>query len=52
MELLELLIGQVQAFIFAVLSTVYIASAVQAHEEKRKIQLPKPDTDVAKEVVK
>ena len=36
MQLLELLIGQVQAFIFAVLATVYIASAAQAHEEKRE----------------
>lgn len=36
MQLLELLIGQVQAFIFAVLATVYIASATQAHEERRK----------------
>jgi F-type H+-transporting ATPase subunit a len=36
MELLELLIGQVQAFIFAVLATVYIASATQAHEARRE----------------
>ncbi len=36
MQLLELLIGQVQAFIFAVLATVYIASALQAHEETRE----------------
>ncbi len=35
MQLLELLIGQVQAFIFAVLATVYIVSAAQAHEEKK-----------------
>jgi F-type H+-transporting ATPase subunit a len=34
MQLLELLIGQIQAFIFAVLATVYIASATQAHEER------------------
>jgi F-type H+-transporting ATPase subunit a len=34
MQLLELLIGQIQAFIFAVLATVYIASAMQAHAEK------------------
>jgi F-type H+-transporting ATPase subunit a len=36
MQLLELLIGQVQAFIFAVLATVYIVSAAQAHEEKKE----------------
>lgn len=34
MEALELLIGQIQAYIFAVLSAVYIGSATQAHEEK------------------
>ncbi|MDD5643499.1 MAG: F0F1 ATP synthase subunit A, partial [Syntrophales bacterium] len=39
MQLLELLIGQVQAFIFAVLATVYIASATQAHEERREAVL-------------
>jgi len=57
MQMLELLIGQVQAFIFAVLATVYIASAVQAHEEKREALTPKPETekretDEAKEVRK
>jgi F-type H+-transporting ATPase subunit a len=31
---LELLIGQVQAFIFAVLATVYISSGVRAHREE------------------
>jgi F-type H+-transporting ATPase subunit a len=36
MQLLELLIGQIQAFIFAVLATVYIASANQAHAEKTR----------------
>lgn len=40
MQLLELLIGQVQAFIFAVLATVYIASATQAHEERKEAALP------------
>jgi F-type H+-transporting ATPase subunit a len=40
MELLELLIGQIQAFIFAVLATVYIASAMQAHAEKTQAQAP------------
>jgi len=44
MQLLELLIGQVQAFIFAVLATVYIASAAQAHEEKRETLMPCPDS--------
>jgi len=33
-HVLELLIGQIQAYIFAVLATVYIASASRAHEEK------------------
>ncbi len=42
MQLLELLIGQVQAFIFAVLATVYIASAAQAHEEKQEALMPQP----------
>ncbi len=32
MSLLELFLGQVQAYIFAVLSMVYIAAAVQAHD--------------------
>jgi F-type H+-transporting ATPase subunit a len=39
MQLLELLIGQVQAFIFAVLATVYIASATQAHAERKEAVL-------------
>jgi F-type H+-transporting ATPase subunit a len=39
MQLLELLIGQVQAFIFAVLAIVYIASATQAHEERKEAVL-------------
>lgn len=34
MEVLEMLIGLVQAYIFAVLATVYIASAARVHEEK------------------
>ncbi len=34
MQLLGLLIGLIQAYIFAVLATVYIASAARAHEEK------------------
>ncbi len=45
MQLLELLIGQVQAFIFAVLATVYIASAAQAHAEKRDALTPRPDSE-------
>jgi F-type H+-transporting ATPase subunit a len=40
MQLLELLIGQIQAFIFAVLATVYIASAMQAHAEKTQALAP------------
>ncbi|MGD2245257.1 MAG: F0F1 ATP synthase subunit A [Candidatus Aminicenantes bacterium] len=36
MHALELLIGQIQAYIFAVLATVYIASATRAHEEEKK----------------
>jgi F-type H+-transporting ATPase subunit a len=36
MQLLELLIGQIQAYIFAVLATVYIASASQAQAESRQ----------------
>ena len=40
MQLLELLIGQIQAFIFAVLATVYIASAMQAQAEKTQIEAP------------
>ncbi len=32
MQLFELLIGQVQAYIFAVLATVYVASAIRTHE--------------------
>jgi F-type H+-transporting ATPase subunit a len=39
-QLLELLIGQIQAFIFAVLATVYIASAMQAHAEKTQAAAP------------
>ena len=39
MQALELLIGQIQAYIFAVLATVYIASAAQAHAERRQAVL-------------
>ncbi|MFW6140427.1 MAG: F0F1 ATP synthase subunit A [Acidobacteriota bacterium] len=35
MEALSLLIGQIQAYIFAVLAAVYIASATQAQEEEQ-----------------
>jgi F-type H+-transporting ATPase subunit a len=45
MQLLELLIGQVQAFIFAVLATVYIASATQAHAERQEAVLPSTGTE-------
>jgi F-type H+-transporting ATPase subunit a len=34
LNVLELLIGQIQAYIFAVLAMVYIASAISAHKEK------------------
>jgi F-type H+-transporting ATPase subunit a len=34
MQVLELLIGQIQAYIFAVLTSVYIASALQVHQQK------------------
>jgi F-type H+-transporting ATPase subunit a len=34
MQVLGLLIGVIQAYIFAILAMVYIASATQAHEEK------------------
>lgn len=36
LEAFELLIGQIQAYIFAVLAMVFIASAVQAHEEQEE----------------
>jgi F-type H+-transporting ATPase subunit a len=36
LNVLELLIGQIQAYIFAVLAMVYIASAISAHEEETK----------------
>lgn len=34
-QILELLIGQIQAYIFAVLAMVYIASATEAHQKGR-----------------
>jgi F-type H+-transporting ATPase subunit a len=33
LNVLELLIGQIQAYIFAVLAMVYIASAINAHTQ-------------------
>ena len=36
MEALSLLIGQIQAYIFAVLATVYIASATRAQEQEKQ----------------
>jgi len=36
MQALGLLIGIIQAYIFAILSMVYIASATSAHEEGHK----------------
>ena len=38
MQLLELLIGQVQAYIFAVLATVYLASAARVQIAKKEHQ--------------
>jgi F-type H+-transporting ATPase subunit a len=36
LNVLELLIGQIQAYIFAVLAMVYIASASSAHKKEAK----------------
>jgi F-type H+-transporting ATPase subunit a len=36
LQVLELVIGQIQAYIFAVLATVYIASAMRSPEEQRE----------------
>ena len=36
MQALGLLTGVIQAYIFAVLAMVYIASATRAHQEKQK----------------
>jgi F-type H+-transporting ATPase subunit a len=38
MQVLELLIGLIQAYIFSILSTVYIASALKAHEQKEDFE--------------
>jgi F-type H+-transporting ATPase subunit a len=38
MQLLSLLIGQIHAYIFAVLAAVYIASAMRAHEQEESKQ--------------
>mgnify|MGYP001766164181 CR=1 FL=1 len=38
MQVLELLIGFIQAYIFSILSAVYIASALKAHEEKEVLE--------------
>ena len=35
-HVLELIIGQIQAYIFAVLAAVYIASASRVHQEKEQ----------------
>jgi len=45
MHALGLLIGMVQAYIFAILAMVYIASATQAHEDGH--HPPKPETPTA-----
>jgi F-type H+-transporting ATPase subunit a len=34
LQAFALLIGQIQAYIFAILATVYIASAAEAHERE------------------
>lgn len=36
MQLFELLLGQIQAYIFAVLAAVYVAAAIRAHEGRPK----------------
>ena len=38
MQLLSLLIGQIQAYIFAVLATVYIASATRVHQNTEQLK--------------
>lgn len=48
MEALGLLIGQVQAYIFAVLATVYIASATRREQEKEQSKTPYLDTGIKK----
>lgn len=45
MNVLELIIGQIQAYIFAVLATVYIASSARAHEEKEKEKVEEKDNE-------
>ncbi|MBD3167927.1 MAG: F0F1 ATP synthase subunit A [candidate division Zixibacteria bacterium] len=45
MNLLELIIGQIQAYIFAVLATVYIASSARAHEEKEKEKIEEKENE-------
>lgn len=44
MQLLGLLTGMIQAYIFAVLAMVYIASATYAHERKNRQEMNKPLT--------
>ena len=47
MQLLGLLTGMIQAYIFAVLAMVYIASATSAHEQTRKPESPtSPSSDL------
>jgi F-type H+-transporting ATPase subunit a len=46
MQVLGLLIGLIQAYIFAILAMVYIASATQTHEETE--HKPKKETEPVK----
>jgi len=46
MQALGLLIGLIQAYIFAILAMVYIASATQTHEETEHTQ--KKETEPVK----
>ena len=36
LQVLELLIGQIQAYIFAALATIYIASATRARQQREE----------------
>jgi F-type H+-transporting ATPase subunit a len=45
MNVLELIIGQIQAYIFAVLAMVYIASSTRAHKEKEDKDIEEEDNE-------
>jgi F-type H+-transporting ATPase subunit a len=49
MQALGLLIGLIQAYIFAILAMVYIASGTRAHHEKAERYEKKPEDKKAKE---